>query len=129
MIGPIRKHVFGGEPPPPKKARKKTETTIQRALVAWLRDRGIPVVRVEEARKLSIGAAVQAKLLGGESGFPDLLLYCHRIAVELKAPNGKLKPHQAEIHERMRQAGWDVLVPFGLDEAKRMIAAALEPPF
>ena len=129
MIGPIRKHVFGGEPPPPKKPRKKTESKIQKQLVAWLRDKGIPVVRVEEARKLSIGAAMQAKLLGAEAGFPDLLLYCHKIAIELKAENGRVKPHQAEIHERMRKAGWDVLVPFGLDEAKRMIELALDPPF
>lgn len=129
MIGPIRKHVFGGEPPPQKKPRKKTETKIQKQLVAWLRDKGIPVVRVEEARKLSIGAAVQSKLLGAEAGFPDLLLYCHRIAVELKAPKGRLKPHQAELHERMRSAGWAVLVPYSLEEAQDMIACAIEPPF
>lgn len=128
MIGPIRKHVFG-EPAPEKKPRKKTEAKIQKQLVAWLREKGIPVVRVEEARKLSIGAAMQAKLLGAESGFPDLLLYCHRIALELKTENGRVKPHQKEIHERMRQAGWDVLIPFGLDEAKRMIELALDPPF
>lgn len=49
----------------------------------------------------------------GRRGAPDrLVMFPERqfYLVETKAPGGKLKPHQAREHARLRAFGWRVLV-------------------
>jgi len=61
------------------------------------------------------------------AGAPDLVFFDldlrgRPVALELKAPRGRLSTAQRALHGRMRAAGWTVLVAYGLDDALRQLS-------
>lgn len=125
MLGPQRKHALGEPIPATKPRRKNEEANIQMRVVKWLRDRGEPVVRVEEARKLTPQAAERARRLGAFPGFTDLLLFCRMIAVELKTTRGRVSDTQRACHDLMRAGGWTIVIPFGYDDCIKQLEVLL----
>jgi hypothetical protein len=59
------------------------------------------------------------KAIGTVAGIPDIVCIfggrCY--ALELKAPNGHLTDVQRVVHERLREAGANVAVAHGIDQA------------
>ena len=64
-----------------------------------------------------------SRALGSAPGAPDLILIRDgkTLGLELKADGGKLTPVQATAHVLMRQAGAEVAVATGIDEALRQL--------
>lgn len=120
MISSLRNHTFG-EPMPVKKARQYRESNAQKAVVKWLRDR--PdwfVMSLENASKRTPAQAARARLLGMETGAPDLVLFYKRQAVFLemkRAKGGRVSDEQQSVHRQLTMRGQVVLVAHGFDEA------------
>ena len=78
-------------------------------------------------------AATGAKLVreGLKAGVPDLALFVLRggygaLFIEMKRrQGGRVRPEQADWHERLRNAGYAVAVCRGFDEAVKTIEAYL----
>jgi hypothetical protein len=111
--------------PPP------TEHQEQRTLCAWLAVRSIGYFALPNAAKRSVRLAARMKAEGMMAGAPDLVLLpappkapLARVAIELKRQKGgKVSPQQTAFHERMRDAGWIVLVAFGAGDAAQQLMA------
>lgn len=63
------------------------------------------------------------KLMGVQSGFPDgIIFYENKIlCIEIKAPKGTIKPHQAEMHKKLQNLGFSTEVVYSFDEFKTVI--------
>ena len=63
----------------------------------------------------SYGGEVRKVEWSGRRGAPDLLVLMpgHHFFIEVKAPGEKPRPEQLREHERLRAAGFDVLVSDG----------------
>lgn len=105
-----------------RRSRQRPEDAIQRAVFQHLRARGAPGVfafHVPNGGKRKPVEAAIFKSLGVQAGVPDIILIRagHAYALELKAPGGRLSPNQIETHEKLRSAGVDPYVAYGLDDA------------
>ncbi|MCC7047180.1 MAG: VRR-NUC domain-containing protein [Alphaproteobacteria bacterium] len=122
---------FACEPPPfmlpaePVKRSKVTlpENTVQRALFAHIRRRGVPGLFAfhpknggihQRGRRAGINTG-----MGVVPGVPDVILIhnskCY--AIELKTERGKLSDEQSKTISNMMVAGAQCAVAFGLDDA------------
>lgn len=112
MLRGGRGHTFGTVVPTekPKKKRQHPEADLQKSVVADMRKSGEWVVYVENEGKRTPQQAARWRAMGGAKGCPDVLLPLRRIAIEFKAPGGKLTPEQENAHEAMRAHGWEVIV-------------------
>ena len=63
----------------------------------------------------SYGGEVRKVEWSGRRGAPDLLVLMpgHHVFIEVKAPGERPRPEQLREHERLRAAGFDVLVSDG----------------
>jgi hypothetical protein len=102
--------------------RHRPEQQVHRAVVAHLNARGVPgVVFLHPANggaRSRIEGAI-FKSLGVAAGAPDLLLW-HQgraYALELKAESGRVSESQADMLERLSNAGVATAVATGIDEA------------
>jgi len=108
-------------PDPP--ARQHLEADLQRSVNAFLRY-GAPadlvhfavpngLMRSKKARAIAQGEGVRA-------GIPDLCIIWRGrpIFLELKTPRGRLAAHQRQMHQKLVQAGAEVLVCRDLDEVE-----------
>lgn len=102
--------------------RGRPEDAIQRAVFQHLKARAAPGVFAfhvpNGGRRKPVEASI-FKGLGVTPGVPDVILIRagHAHALELKSAQGKLSPSQVECHEKMRAAGVDPHVAYGLDDA------------
>jgi hypothetical protein len=106
----------------PKKRRQSPEQQIQRAVIEHLQWRGhadafafhVPL----GGYRRPIEAAI-LKEIGTVAGVPDLIIIRsgRTHALELKAPGGHVSDVQSVVHERLRRAGAEVAVAYGLDQA------------
>lgn len=102
--------------------RARPEDAIQRAVFQHLRARGTSDVfafHVPNGGKRKPIEAAILKGLGVQAGVPDIILIRagHAYALELKAPGGRLSPNQIATHDKLRAAGVEPHVAYGLDEA------------
>jgi hypothetical protein len=125
MLGSARKHTFG-DAPPEKKARKHKEAGLQERVIKWARDRGEPVFRVEEARKLTPQAALRAKRLGAWAGVPDLIFPRIPLGCELKDTDGETSTAQLEAHSILRECGWVIVIGWGYENTITQLEVAIE---
>lgn len=104
-----------------------TESDIQIAVMQHLRIRAREAVafHVPNGGARSKAEAGRFKAEGVEAGIPDVCIlfrgrfYC----LELKTSRGRLSPAQAAMHDRLRAAGANVAVAFGLDAALAQLEA------
>ena len=66
------------------------------------------------------------KLMGVRSGTPDYVLAIarggwHGMFMEMKSPDGRLRPEQKEMGEKLAEQGYKVVVCRSADEARREI--------
>ena len=66
--------------------------------------------------------ALKLKREGVKPGIPDVFLPCarggfHGLFIEIKAPDGRVSPEQANIHKLLREEGYAVIVCYSLESA------------
>lgn len=110
------------------KRRRREEEELQRTCIEWagLMSCRYPsleyLFHVPNGGKRTRGEAGKLKGLGTKRGVPDLLLpfpgggFYVGLAVECKAPDGRLSDEQGEWLRRFEEAGWMVGVCRTLDE-------------
>ena len=70
----------------------------------------------------------KAKKLGIKSGIPDIIIVGKsiNIAIELKVYPNKLTPNQADVLDRLGNAGWITAVCYSLDEVIEVLKINLK---
>ena len=108
--------------------RKDPEHDLQTSLVQWIRevDPEILFTATNGGVRLSMNQAKRMKAAGYLRGVPDLLFFearngFHGLAIELKAPKGRISPIQREQVEEFRIRGWRAEVAFGWDHAMKIL--------
>ena len=101
---------------------RRPEQTIQRAVFEHLAVRRAPgtfAFHVPNGGWRSHAEAAILKGLGVVAGVPDVILVCDgRVyALELKSAGGRLSGAQRQVHDALREAGAEVAMAVGLDEA------------
>lgn len=76
------------------------------------------------------GVAVKLQREGVRAGVPDIFLPVargdwHGLFIEMKAEKGKVTEKQEEWHERLKAAGYLVLVCYGWEAARKAIESYL----
>jgi hypothetical protein len=103
-----------------------TEAQIQRAVMDHLAWRGAPdafVCHYPAGGFRRPAEAAILKSIGTVAGVPDIIAI-HRgrvFALEIKTATGRVTDVQHTVHDRMRRAGAEVGVAYGLDEALAML--------
>ena len=79
-------------------------------------------------RSMREGAAFKA--IGVIAGIPDLMLCvpthpnntrCHALFIEMKAQGGKLSEAQGKAHERLRNAGYEVVTVNNFSDFEKLV--------
>lgn len=101
-------------------AASATEEQIHRAIVSRLELFGVEgLVWCHPANggARSPAEAGRFRAMGVVAGVPDLLLWhrCQAYALEIKAERGRLSPAQAQMLQRLTDAGVVTAVVYGLD--------------
>jgi hypothetical protein len=108
--------------------RRRPEDSIQRAVFAHIRARGVKGLVAVHVPNGGFRKPVEAKILKGlgvTAGTPDLLLWHDgkAFAMELKAEAGRITETQLEMLNRLSQAGVLTCVCHGLDKALAVLEA------
>ena len=108
--------------------RRPTEVQIQRAVIEHLLLRGHPDAFAFHCPNGGYRRPIEAAILkeiGTVAGVPDLfVVHGGRVfALELKAPGGRVSDVQHAVHERLRRAGAEVAVAWGLDQALKQLSS------
>lgn len=148
MTRPVRPSLFAALYAPPgtpvtapreRKPRAKQghpERDVQRTLIAYMRqvipgcivaavtneERGRGKTEIERAR---FGAA--RKVSGVLTGQPDLIAYLsggRTLLIEVKAPGRTLSDAQAELHQRLRALGHQVITAASVEQLRAGLLAA-----
>lgn len=111
---------------------KHEESKLQQACVKWFRlqypmyARLLFAIPNGGARNEITGSLLKAE--GVVAGVPDLFLAVgrdvlaeHGLFIEMKAPNGKVTPRQAEMHKLLTAQGYEVVVCYSFDDFKQAI--------
>jgi Holliday junction resolvase len=97
-----------------------SEAATQRAILDYLRLRGIWAMRVQSGRLLRGGRAIQL----ADEGTPDIL-GCTQdgklLAIEVKSQTGALRTAQATTLERLRRHGAVVVVARGIEDVEEVL--------
>ena len=102
--------------------RQHPEQNLQRALADHLRARAQPNVYWFHPANGGARTAIEGAILkacGVRAGTPDLICIKdgRTFGLELKTAHGRLSEAQRVAHDEMRQAGAEVAVAIGLDDA------------
>lgn len=110
------------------------ELDIQRACMDWVKlkrnqdSRYWQIFAIPNGGKRGAKAAAQAKAEGILKGVSDIIIFCpsgdgryHGAALELKAPDGKLRPAQAEFLERSHCVGMLARVIRSFDDFQKVV--------
>jgi hypothetical protein len=100
----------------------RPEQQYQRAVIqhiAWRARPGVFAFHVPNGGWRSRVEGAILKAIGTVAGVPDILcIFQSRVyALELKAGRGRLTDVQRVVHERLREAGANVAVAHGIDQA------------
>jgi hypothetical protein len=100
----------------------RSEQRDQRAVIqhiAWRARPGVFAFHVPNGGWRSRVEAAILKAIGTVAGVPDIIcIFQGRVyALELKAGRGRLTDVQRVVHERLREAGAEVAVAHGIDQA------------
>ena len=115
-------HVSRHKPTAKKRSGMTPEAKVLKACIKYLEDLDCYVLRTSagftsfEGRKMAIGRA----------GLPDILA-CKMgrfIAVECKAPGGRVSEAQQRQHEFIRRRNGIVIIPHSVDELRAGLVAA-----
>ena len=102
------------------------EHADQMALIVWFRLKYKKykdlLVFVPNGQNVGARAGERLKKLGLCKGFPDLVLFVKNnkypaMIIEMKSKKGKATKEQNAMHNRLRDAGYLVVVSYGLDIA------------
>ena len=101
---------------------QQPEQVLQRAVVehlCWRARPGVFAFHVPNGGWRSRVEGAILKAIGTVAGVPDILcIFQGRVyALELKAGRGRLTDVQRVVHERLREAGANVAVAHGIDQA------------
>ena len=115
-------------------AKYPTERQEQIGLMKWAKLRATTLPALSMLISIPNGgyaldpiSGAKLKAEGLAKGFPDLFLFYPRapycgLAIELKRRVGaSVRPEQAEWHERLKSAGYAVVVAYGATEAIKAI--------
>jgi hypothetical protein len=100
----------------------RPEQQYQRAVIqhiAWRARPGVFAFHVPNGGWRSRVESAILKAIGTVAGVPDIIcIFQGRVyALELKAGRGRLTDVQRVVHERLREAGANVAVAHGIDQA------------
>ena len=101
---------------------RRRQQNLQRALANHLRARAQPNVYWFHPANGDARTAIEGAILkacGVQAGTPDLICIKdgRTFGLELKTAHGRLSQAQRVAHDELRQAGAEVAVAFGLDDA------------
>lgn len=115
---------------------QRTAINLVRSIAAT---QGVPkeaVMHVPNGGQRNAIVGAKLKGMGTVKGYPDIMVFhstthwpggsdcygerVHGLALELKVWPNKPSPEQHHVHDILRDAGWDVLVCYGLDEVERV---------
>lgn len=105
---------------PPKKINP--EQQIQTELAKYLRTRGLLFTATTGGIAYHPRQLIRQKAMGYQRGVPDVLIFearqgFHGLAIELKAPNGRLSDCQHTYLARLRENGFAAHCCYSLQEA------------
>ena len=104
------------------------ELQSQITVVKELRRAGIFFCAIPNGIFTTKKQARMAKASGLEKGAPDLLIFNAPkfvgIALEMKAPGGRLRPEQKAWLARLKREGWLCLVAWSAEDALEQLCAA-----
>lgn len=105
-----------------------TEEAVHRqiaALLTWAASPGVVWWHTPNGEARSKAGAGRLKAMGTRAGMPDLMLLRGGLlyALEIKAAAGRVSPAQAEVHRALADAGAEVWVAFGYDDAAGWLRA------
>lgn len=116
---------------PAKKPRKTIEHQHQVMLVRWADARKIPLVAIPNGGDRHVLIGIQMKEEGVRPGFPDIIIPLQRqgygaLFIEMKSPQGKVRPNQQAWIDFLREQGYAVEVCYGYEQAVEVIKDYLE---
>ena len=108
--------------------RRQPEAADQRAVIehlAWRARPGVFAFHVPNGGWRSRVEGAILKAIGTVAGVPDIVcIFQGRVyALELKAGRGRLTDVQRVVHERLREAGANVAIAHGIDQAVARLEA------
>lgn len=114
-----------------RRRRADPEGEIQREIVARLRLARVVFCHVPNSGKFPVQYRTKLKAMGLEAGMPDLLVFSLAnsalppapMALELKAPKGRLSAEQTAKLAQLRAVGWRTAVTYGPDQALAQLVA------
>lgn len=95
---------------------------MQMGVVGELRRAGEWVVGVANDGRKTQAQAQRWRAMGGQPGFPDVMLPLRCVAIEFKRPeergrkDGGCTREQLAAHEALRRHGWVVLVVYAIED-------------
>jgi hypothetical protein len=149
----LQAHLDSGHPantfaPAPRKKRRNEESEMQRALVRWFDLQAKSLFGVNPlllfsipnggARSAVAGAFMKAE--GQRRGAPDLMLAVpslraigptmsqrvHGLFLELKTPEGRVKPEQEVFHQLLGERGYQVEIVRSFEQGVEIITEYLK---
>lgn len=104
--------------------RYDTEEAFQIYCATWLR-KNWPEVRFHHSANERVGgrSGLKAKLMGQSKGFPDIVLFEIKLAIELKLPKGKLSKEQESWLGYLNGIGWKAVCCRSFEQFTRAINA------
>ena len=106
------------------------ESREQQRVAYWLRAAGIFFCAIPNGGKRNRAEAARMKTEGVTAGAPDIVIFDAPpnkrgfvgVALEMKAPKGRISDEQTTFLERLGAAGWWVIVGYGADDAFRKLS-------
>jgi len=117
------------------RGRKHEEEQNQVAFAAWFRTQ---YRKYQDLINIaSFGEAIGAqrmnrlKRMGLTPGYPDINIFVpsapyHGLLIEMKIKGERVKPHQLDIHDKLRKQGYFVGVAYNWEEAKHITSDYLD---
>lgn len=97
-----------------------TEAQIQKAIVGWLTAKRI-VHSVTDSSLYFDNGKPRRKVKA--DGFPDItaIVAGRFIGIEVKSHSGRLRPAQAEMHKRIREAGGLIIIARSIEDVAKVL--------
>ena len=103
------------------KPYKGYEYKFQMALVEAMQYRGFEPTYTPNDANLSKAECKRLGRMGIREGMPDLMLYRHNIAIELKVRGGSVKPAQKNTMAWLTDCGWTCFVVWSFPAAMGLL--------
>lgn len=99
---------------------RATEAEVRKKVIKLLRSAGAEVIAIPN----ELVGRLNVKVSGYTKGAPDLVVaFCGQVFfVEVKSANGRLRPEQRKLHERLRALGAKVFVVSSEEDLQPILA-------